>query len=1404
MKIVSRIIAVILVALLLPISSLNILAAPVKSHLALSFNNYVTNESPADISVTGGKYYISEYAPLEKGLTLISGKTPQTVEFNVTAGKSFCIYFDIKTMGSALDGYLEIYGTGSEKLKILNFASDNEIRFYNGYYLTGYNASAMSSIALEYNGSTSTCNVYRNNKCLHSDLKIKSTALSSLSKIVFGFSSSTANAGVILDNIYVTDKFDSKLASYAPDDYNPLSVEEPDLSNEKRIGTEVLVVEDFEYVCSISNQHKQNKIEQYDEADGNTAMRFQRVNKQDFHLDANEASSYSSDVVVYELDFKILDLNSAFWLTLRGDKGSMFPASLAKGGMFTMDQKAIQLKPNEWYRFAIMVDYYDRFADYYWNGEKIATAALPDGFGIGETPYTWRVHVSASYVDIESDMVDFLVDNMRVYEAEAPIENLSEIKREVVLSDKSVFAPDVNRMKAYMKGYISIHKVSGLVYFDGNRVLLENKPYEQDGKTMVNATELDLVLGKTSGLSGDVTIENYASSLGLKLSVDTEARTAGMMVLGADKFEFPANEAVVTSKAELAYLNEFLLYDQPSPERIAEDYKNSAVYGVHPRIQATKEDFDRIKSEYNTNAQVKKWVDKILTAADNGLGDDAVVYELRDGVRLQMVSRDVLINMYTYGLAYQMTGDLKYVTRAYKDLEAVCSLFPNWHPTHHIDTGMMSAAVAVGYDWMYHGFTPEQRKVIEEGAYKNGFYHINISYQTATGPLTDTGIRIGNHNVITNGGFAMLGMAMLDAYPEISHYIVSNAIHSLGYMLNDFGKDGTWEEGPSYWELTMQYTSKILSTLKGVFGHCYTLDLGEGLALTAQFMVTMQSENGVYSYADANKVKMYVPELFWLSNKFNQPEITPTVLDLSGGNFRDNEDYVLASLWYDTSTENTSGGMPLDNLFATAHVGNMHQSYDSGSAFFAFKAGRNNIGHAHLDAGSFIFETMGVRWADDTGYTALGYNQPNFFEQEEGGRRWLAEGTRVKDHNCIEINPALDKGSDKRGEVYMGQLLNSTSPVIRYEVKDRGGIVVVDTSEAYKKGAAGVKRGFFFTDNRQSLVIRDEIQLYNETDVNWYLVTPAEVAITENGAILTSKGRQLKLEYITEGESSVEVEDLYSTKDGMQRITIKTRGSDLHTITVKLTPVALEGSDINDYNKDISLWAVPDGAIEAPPEAQSITVGGKVLTPKNNIADYYYVEGSLTAVPDITVNASGCTVNITKGSSSDLTSTVMLTSNTDSTLKNKYTIYFHAIPKPAQFEGFTSLPMVSVEASDEPQQENRAVNVLDGDLSTRWSAQGVEQYIITELDELSVVDKVGLGFRDGSTRQTRITILVSEDGTNFTQVYKGLSKGTVDEYEFYDVGGLKAKYIKIIGDGNTTEAVGGWTSITEVVAVKQN
>ncbi|MBR5506411.1 MAG: heparinase II/III family protein [Clostridia bacterium] len=1394
MKIFTKVSALILALFLVPVAPMNTMAASNSSYLEVGFDDYVTNDKPGDFAVSSETYYISEYAELNKGLAIMTSKTPSTVDFAVTAGNKFAVSFDIKVMTGAVDGYLRLYGNGNEALDILKFNTYNEICAYNGYYLTGYNASVMTNIAIEYDGSSSSCTIYRNGKKLCDNFSIKSTALSGLTKLCFGFSSEADDNGVILDNISVTDWYDPKAKIVTS--YNPDSVEKPDMKVEKKIGTEVLQVADFEYVCTLSNQHKQNKVDLYKEEDGNQAMRFQRATTADCHLDATEVISNSSDCVVYELDFKLYDLNSAFEINLKTENSLLVAASVAKTGIIKINGSAIQLEANKWYRFGIMVDYFDRVADYYFDRKKLSSAPLPDTYAVGNKAYTFRVHVGASYADMETDRFDFLVDNVRAYEAIEPIEDLSQVKREVVISEKSVFADDIRKYNNMLKGYICVHALTGVVFENGTKNVLPTLPYEKDGKVMINASELDAILGRNSGLNGDVSMESYASAIGLRLSVDTDSVSAGMMMMGNGKFEFPADPQS---------LNNYLMYHDPTPEKIREDYNNSPVKGVHPRIQFTKADFERIKTQAQTNTYVKKWVDKILTSADSSLDEAAVKYELRDGVRLQYVSREVLEKMYLYGMAYQLTGEQKYVTRAYKDMEAVCGIFPDWHPSHQIDTGMMAAAAAIGYDWLYEGYTEEQRKVIEEGIYKNCFYHANLSYQTEIGPLGVSARNGGNHNSILNGGFVMAACAMLDVYPDIADFIASNAIRGLGYMYHGFKDEGSWYEGASYWELTMQYTAKSFSTMDSVFGTCYGLDRVKGLTNTARFMIAMQTpDNGIYTFGDSVFTTLYVPELFWLANKYNEPGIASAVMKITEGNLANVEDYALALGWYDITSNPEAIELPTDFFYMEDGFGTMRNSWDNGATFVGYHAGKNNVGHAHLDAGSFIFESNGIRWGQDP--THSGYNQPGFFQEFEGGKRWSILGLRAEDHSVIEINP--DGG---QGQVYV-----SVSPIIRAESKPKGAIVVADTTAAYKKNASSVQRGFWFTDNRQSLVVRDEIQLYNESDVCWYFITEADIAVTENGAILTQNGRQMKLEYVTDAAtSSVEIEGI---KDGfvdvdnmnpelpieVQRLVIKCHGSDNVNITVKLTPIGVDGASVNEYDMPISEWKLPDGEIPVAPKLSSVNIGGKTIAVEQNIIEYYYVDGSLNGVPDITVDAPECDIQIEKGNSNDMTSYITLTRKSDPAVKNKYIVLFIPVPKPVEFEGMTSHPIISIEASDEPQAANRAVNVLDGDFTTRWSASGIEQYIVAELDELNVIDKIGLGFTDGGARQTRITILVSENGSDYTQVYKGLSKGTSNEYEFYDVGGLKAKYVKIIGDGNTTSSVGGWTSITELVAVKQN
>ena len=253
-------------------------------------------------------------------------------------------------------------------------------------------------------------------------------------------------------------------------------------------------------------------------------------------------------------------------------------------------------------------------------------------------------------------------------------------------------------------------------------------------------------------------------------------------------------------------------------------------------------------------------------------------------------------------------------------------------------------------------------------------------------------------------------------------------------------------------------------------------------------------------------------------------------------------------------------------------------------------------------------------------------------------------------------------------------------------------------------------------------------------------------------------------------------------------------------LTVKLTPANIDSTPISDYNKSIDLWSIPDGPVPVAPKLDSVTVGGVDMpTDKRDIV-YNYVEGSLSTVPEITAYSAVHSVAVERSSSLSEPSYITVTDANDPTNKYTYRVHMNPLKKPVEFEGLTSIPIVAVEASDEPQPENNSLNVIDGDLGTRWSAEGPGRTITVDVGKVMTLDKVAIAFYDGTLRTTNITIQISKDGYEFEDVFKGKSSGKTDNHEFYDLFGKEARYVRLLCDGASTST---WNSITEIV-VTQN
>ena len=134
---------------------------------------------------------------------------------------------------------------------------------------------------------------------------------------------------------------------------------------------------------------------------------------------------------------------------------------------------------------------------------------------------------------------------------------------------------------------------------------------------------------------------------------------------------------------------------------------------AHPRLLATTDDFAQLKQRIAADPQLESWHAKLQAQAQEMLSQPPSRYEIPDGLRLLATSRRVVQRIYTLALLKRLDGDQRYAERAWQELDAAAK-FQDWNPRHFLDTAEMTHAFAIGYDWLYDSWTPEQRATLQQ------------------------------------------------------------------------------------------------------------------------------------------------------------------------------------------------------------------------------------------------------------------------------------------------------------------------------------------------------------------------------------------------------------------------------------------------------------------------------------------------------------------------------------------------------------------------------------------------------------------------------------------------------------------------------------------------------------------
>jgi hypothetical protein len=140
-----------------------------------------------------------------------------------------------------------------------------------------------------------------------------------------------------------------------------------------------------------------------------------------------------------------------------------------------------------------------------------------------------------------------------------------------------------------------------------------------------------------------------------------------------------------------------------------------------------------------------------------------------------------------------------------------------------------------------------------------------------------------------------------------------------------------------------------------------------------------------------------------------------------------------------------------------------------------------------------------------------------------------------------------------------------------------------------------------------------------------------------------------------------------------------------------------------------------------------------------------------------------------------------------------------AVEASAQSPAKFSIPGSAVTASTYDATNNAVpTNAVDNNVSTRWAGQGDGANITFDLGATKSVQFIKIAWYQGDTRTTTFDVLASDSisGPWTTLINRSVSSGTSTSFETSDFADINARYVRIVGHGNSSG--NGWNSITEV------
>jgi hypothetical protein len=363
---------------------------------------------------------------------------------------------------------------------------------------------------------------------------------------------------------------------------------------------------------------------------------------------------------------------------------------------------------------------------------------------------------------------------------------------------------------------------------------------------------------------------------------------------------------------------------------------------------------------------------------------------------------------FTLAFLYQMTGDDKYVAKAFYHANLVAAQ-ENWMQTPHqfdviysrvwpygakddevaftydITASATTQQMSYIYDWLYPALAKPQRDRLRGALLEKAIMRVRGNYEYL---WWATAYKC-NWSGICHTGLGLAALALLDDDPQLTD-VVARSCEGIWNMIEHIGPDGGWQEGRGYWAYGLGESVRFIDAVKRATGGKVDLFKHRSLSphpvdfglfgLTAGF--GDGSGNSVGESYVMNKLAQESgdPRAAWYVKNFVRTG--ETIFDL---------------IWPATTVKPEKPA-ETSKFFPSIDWAVLRKDFGADFMTVAAKAGMNDDPHhGHLDCGTFSLTWQGLTFVGEVPRTP--YDEKYF-----GAMRWDYLEARTSGHNCVMVN----------------------------------------------------------------------------------------------------------------------------------------------------------------------------------------------------------------------------------------------------------------------------------------------------------------------------------------------------------------------------------------------------------------